>query len=232
MAGLMENYADLIVRAGVNVQPGQILVINAPIECSPFARLLCEKAFDAGAGDVFVFWNDGPLRKLRLQRAGITYLEDIPAWQRDARLYYVQEKGACVISIAAEDPDLLRDVDPQKAAAEHKALATALKPYRRYMMNNEARWVVASWPTVGWAKKVFPHLSDTDAVESLQQAIYKACRADVDDPIAAWTRHTDQMQARLARMNEYRFAALHYTSTNGTDITVGLADDHIWCGGI
>lgn len=232
MAGLLENYAELIVRAGVNVQPGQIVMINSPVECAPFARLLCAKAFDMGAGDVFVFWNDGPLRKLRLERAGIGYLEDIPAWQRDARLYYVQEKGACVISIYADDPDLLRGVDVQKAAAEHKALATALKPYRSYMMNNEARWVVASVPTVGWAKKVFPQLSSSDAVEALQQAIYKACRADGENPLAAWQQHTAQMQARLTRMNDYRFAALHYTSNNGTDITVGLADDHLWCGGI
>lgn len=232
MAGLMENYADLIVRSGVNIQPGQVLVINAPIECSTFARLLCEKAYDAGAGDVFVFWNDELLRKLRLERAGFAHLEDVPDWQRDARMYYVQEKGACVISIAANDPDLLQGIDPHRAAAEHKALATALKPYRSFMMGNQARWVVASVPTVGWAKKVYPRLNDAAAVEALQQAIYKACRADVDDPVAAWAAHIAQMQTRLEKMNEYRFSALHYTSANGTDFTAGLADDHLWCGGI
>ena len=232
MTGLMDNYADLIVRAGVNVQPGQLLVINAPIECAAFTRLLSEKAFNAGAGDVFVFWNDELLRKLRLERTDIAHLEDVPPWQGDARLYFVQEKGACVISIAANDPDLLKDVDPDKAAAEHKAVAAALKPYRRLMMSNQARWTVASVPTVGWATKVFPHLAGADAVEALQMAIYRACRADVDDPVAAWARHTAQMQARLERMNDYRFSALHYTSANGTDFTVGLADDHLWCGGI
>jgi len=232
MTGAMEHYAELIVRAGVNVQPGQLLVVNAPIECAAFARLLCAKGYAAGAGDVFVFWNDELLRKLRLEQTDIAHLEEVPAWQRDARLYYVQEKGACVISIAANDPDLLQDIDPGKAAAEHKALATALKPYRRFMMGNQARWVVASVPTVGWAKKVFPQLGEAAAVEALQQAIYHACRADVDNPLAAWAQHTSQMQTRLERMNDYRFAALHYTSANGTDFTVGLADDHLWCGGI
>jgi aminopeptidase len=209
-----------------------LLIINSPIECAAFARLLSEKAFDAGAGDVFVFWTDELLRKLRLERADIAHLEDVPAWQGNARLYYVQQKGACVISIAANDPDLLKEIDPDKAAAEHKALDATLKPYRRFMMGNQARWTVASVPTVGWAKKVFAHLSDTEAVDALQQAIYKACRADVDDPVAAWAQHTAQMQARLDRMNAYRFSALHYTSANGTDFTIGLADDHIWCGGI
>lgn len=232
MAGQMENYADLIVRAGVNVQPGQLLVINAPIECAAFARLLCEKAYDAGAGDVFVFWNDELLRKLRLERADIPHLEDVPPWLLDARLFYVKEKGACVISIYAENPDLLQDIDPNKAAAEHKALASLMKPYRRHMMGNLARWCVVAMPTVGWAKKVFPEKSTADAVEALQQAIYQASRADGDDPVSAWARHTAQMQARLDRMNDYRFSALHYTSGNGTDFTIGLADDHIWCGGI
>ncbi len=232
MSERLENYANLIVKAGVNIQPGQLLVINAPIECAGFARLLCAKAFDAGAGDVFVFWKDELLRKLRLERAGIGYLEDVPRWQREARLHYVREKGACVISLAADDPDLLQGIDPHKAAAEHKALAAALKPYRHVMMSNQARWVVASVPTVGWAKKVFPGMSDADAVEALWQAIYHACRAEGDDPIAAWTRHIARMQARLERMNAYHFSALHYTSANGTDITVGLADDHLWCGGV
>ncbi|MHB0935349.1 MAG: aminopeptidase [Armatimonadota bacterium] len=232
MAEQMQNYADLIVRAGVNVQPGQLLVVNAPIECAPFARLLCEKAYDAGAGDVHVFWNDELLRKLRLERADIPHLEDVPPWLLDARLYYVKEKGACVISIYAEDPDLLQNIDPDKAAAEHKAMASLMKPYRRFMMGNQARWCVVSVPTVGWATKVFPNLSNVDAVQALQQAIYQASRADVDDPVAAWKQHTAQMQARLDRMNNYRFSALHYTSGNGTDFTIGLADDHIWCGGI
>jgi len=232
MAGQKERYADLIVRAGVNVQPGQLLIINAPIECAPFARLLCEKAYDAGAGDVFVFWNDELLRKLRLERADTPYLEDVPPWQLDARMYYVREKGACVISIYADDPDLLRNIDADKAAAEHKAMRTMLKPYRRFMMGNNARWCVVSMPTAGWAKKVFPNLTADDAVEALQQAILKASRADGDDPVAAWAKHTAQMQARLEKMNDYRFSALHYTSSNGTDFTIGLADDHIRCGGI
>jgi aminopeptidase len=232
MAGQMENYADLLVRAGVNIQPGQMLVVNSPLECAAFARLLCDKAFAAGAGDVFVFWNDPLLRKLRLERAGIPYLEDVPAWVLDARMHYVQEKGACVISIAAEDPDLLQGVDQDKAAAEHKALAARIKPYRRFMMGHQARWCVASLATAGWAKKVFPHLETPEAMAALQQAILTASRADGDDPLAAWTRHTDQMLARQAIMNDYRFAALHFTSGNGTDITVGLADDHLWGGGV
>ena len=96
------------------------------------------------------------------------------------------------------------------------------------MMGNQARWTVASMPTVGWAKKVFPHLDDAAAVAALQEVILTACRADGDDPVLAWAQHTAQMQARLERMNAYRFAALHYTSANGTDFTIGLADDHLW----
>lgn len=232
MAAGLEKYAELIVRAGVNVQPGQLVVVNAPIECADFARLLCATALEAGAGDVFVFWNDDLLRKLRLERADLACLQDVPAWQREARLHYVQQKGACVISIAANDPDLLQGIDPQRAAAEHKALAAALKPYRSYMMSNQARWVVVACPTAGWARKVFPQLDEAGAVAALRDAILTACRADGDDPVAAWARHAARMQARLGRMNDYRFAALHYTGPNGTDLTVGLADDHRWCGGI
>jgi len=136
MTTLLDNYAMLIVREGVNIQHGQMLIINSPIECAPFARLLSEKAFAAGAADVHIFWNDELFRKLRLERAEIDMLQDIPQWQRDARMYYVREKGAGVITIAANDPDLLKEVDPTKAAAEHRAQSVAFKEYRSFMMSN------------------------------------------------------------------------------------------------
>lgn len=231
MDRLWQQFARLIVGEGVNIQPGQMLVINAPIAGAAFARQLAASAFDAGAADVQIFWDDEQVTKLRLERAPISALEDFPAWQSAARMHYMRDKGACVVSIYAEDPALLRDVDADKAAALFKARAQAFEEYRGFMMANKARWCVVSVPTPGWAKAVFPDMPEAVAMEALARAIFKATRADMPDPIAAWRAHDAETKQRIARMNELRFSALHFTSGNGTDLTVGLADEHIWCGG-
>ncbi|MDD3243701.1 MAG: aminopeptidase [Eubacteriales bacterium] len=226
----MENYAALIVREGVNVQPGQTMVVNAPVQCAAFAQALARQAYAAGAAEAVIFWSDEICRKIELMNAGEDVLTDVPQWMVDRNMHYVK-KGACFVSISASDPELMKDVDPKRMDAAVNALRRAQMEYRTYLMTNQGRWCVTAMPTAGWAKKVFPGLEEAAAMDKLWQAILKVSRADADDPVRAWQAHTQSMKTRIEKLNALRFDALRFTSANGTDLTVGLADDHIWGGG-
>lgn len=226
----MERYAQLIVCEGVNVQPGQTMVVNAPVQCAEFARALCRQAYHAGAAEAVVFWVDEVVNKIKLQNASDEVLSDVPQWFIDRTMHYVQ-KGACFVSISASDPELMKDVDPVKAALVSKATHQALDAYRKYLMTNQGCWCVTAMPTPGWAKKVFPDISVEQAEEKLWKAILHTSRADGENPVQDWQHHVQAIKERVDKLNEYRFETLHFTSANGTDIRIGLADDHIWCGG-
>ncbi|MDD4797456.1 MAG: aminopeptidase [Eubacteriales bacterium] len=226
----MEQYANLIVREGVNVQPGQTMVVNAPVQCAAFAQALCRQAYQAGAAEAVVFWSDEVVNKIKLQYASDDVIGDVPQWFVDRATHYVQ-KGACFVSISANDPELLKDVDPAKMALMSKVTRQALQEYRKYLMTNQGCWCVTAMATAPWAKKVFPGLGEQQAVDKLWQAILQASRADGDDPVGDWSRHVQSMKTRVDKLNAHHFDALHMTGANGTDLRIGLADDHIWCGG-
>lgn len=227
---VLEKYAQLVVKTGVNIQPNQTLVINSPIECAPFARAIAAAAYQSGAREVVMNWKDELSAKIKFLHAPDEIFDEFPEWQKEFYLSYVR-KGAAFVSIAASDPELLKEVDPDRVVRVQKVSNIALKEYREHTMSNKNAWSVVSVPTLAWAKRVFPEAADGDAVEKLWTAIVKAVRVDADDPVAAWQEHSRSLKQRMNKLNAHKFTMLHYKNSLGTDIKVELPDGHIWLGG-
>jgi len=227
---MLNEYAKLCVKVGINIQSGQPLVINSPIEGAYFVRLVAENAYELGASEVHVNWNDEVLTKLKFENAPMEVFENFPKWYADGLEDYAK-KGAGFLSISAQDPELLKEIDPKKIAANNKSSSIALKEWRKYTMNDINPWCVISIPTKSWAKRVFPNVSEEEAVEKLWAAIFNATRMDLEDPIKAWEDHMDNLKDKVDFLNNKEFKTLHYTSSNGTDLVVELPEGHIWAGG-
>ncbi|MFT8313487.1 MAG: aminopeptidase [Clostridium sp.] len=226
----LKKYASLIVKEGINIQKDQILVINSPIECSEFTREISEIAYREGAKDVVVSWNDELLAKIKYLNAPEEVFEEFPNWRRELYVSYA-EQGAAFLSISASDPELMKDVNPERLMKANKASSTALRDYRERLMSDKNVWCVVSVPTKAWAKKVFPEVSEELAVEKLWSAIFKAVRSDVEDPVASWEEHKNNLKKSMDFLNENNFKYLHYKNSLGTDLKIELPENHLWLGG-
>ena len=224
------RYADLIVRKGVHVTPGQEVVVQVPVETAAFARMLVEHAYAAGAGHVTVIWTDDAVTRLTYEHVEKTWFETTPEWQR-IQLDSLAQAGACFIFVEGADPEALKGIDPAKPAAASKARSTQCKAFRRGLDFNINPWCIAGAPVAAWARHVYPGVPDEVAVYQLWCAILSVARADGEDPEAAWELHDATFKKSLRFLNEQHFDRLHYTADNGTDLTVGLTDKHVWEGG-
>jgi aminopeptidase len=227
---VLEKYARLVVKTGVNIQKNQTLVITSPLECAPFARVIAEAAYQAGAREVVMNWKDELSSKIKFLHAPDEVFDEFPEWQKEFYLSY-SKSGAAFVSIAASDPELLKEVNQDRVVRAQKASNTALQEYRERTMSNQNAWNIVSIPTVAWAKKVFPDVTDDEAVEKLWAAILQAVRVDTPDPVAAWEEHSRSLKKSGKYMNEHKFKMLHYKNSLGTDLKVELPDGHIWLGG-
>lgn len=231
MKNKVEKYAELLVKIGINIQKGQILVINSPIECASFARIVTVKAYDAGAREVLVRWNDEQSTRLRYKMAHDEVFDETHSWDLDF-LNTTVDKDAAYLRIAASDPELMGDVNPKKMARQNRVQTQALEYYRSKLMSNANVWCVASIPTLPWAKKVFPNAKNDDAaMELLWDAIYTAVRVDQDDPVKAWKEHQKNLSLSQDFLNSNSFKFLRYKNSLGTDVVVELVKNHIWFGG-
>lgn len=226
----LNEYAKLCVKVGINLQPGQPLVISAPIEGADFVRLVAKNAYEFGASEVHINWNDEVLTKLKYENAPMEVFENFPQWFADGQVDFAK-KNAGFLSISAQDPELLKSIDPKKIAANNKSGSLALKEFRNYTMNDINSWCVVSIPTKSWAKRVFHDLSEDAAVEKLWDAIFNATRMDSEDPVKAWEKHIETLITKSTFLNEKDFKSLHYTASNGTDLVVELPNNHIWVSG-
>lgn len=224
------KYASLAVNIGVNIQKDNILVISSPIETAEFARLITEEAYKSGAKDVIVHYGDQKLTKIKLENSSLETISNIPEWQAESYNYYARQE-ACFISISASDPDGLKGVPVEKIGASQKARTSALKEYFDNSMSNKCRWCVLSVPTLSWAKKVFPKVSDDEAMESLWDVIFKTVRVDTENPVNAWKKHNAYLEEKIKFMNNNNFKSVHLKSANGTDLNIELPEGHIWAGG-
>lgn len=228
---VMQKYARLAVRMGVNVQPGQLMVINASVTDYAFVRMCVKEAYEAGAGEVQVNWSDEQISLMTYQSCSLETLTEIPQWSYDKRAW-AQEKGCCFLNIMSGTPGLMKDVDPEKMQAVQIAGSKKFAPLQKYTMNNEGQWSIVALPSAGWAKKVFPALSEDEAVAKLMDAILMSVRVNEEnDPVAEWNPHNRLMAEHSRKLNEFNFKALHFTNSLGTDLTVGLVENHIWAGG-
>jgi len=227
---LLDQYAEVTVRVGLNIQPGQRLwVIGAPLEAVAFVRRVTTHAYRAGAPLVNVLWNDPLLGLIRLQEAPRDSFDEFADWLVAADLAAVQ-RGDAVLSIHAADPDLLVGQDPTLLAQIRQIGAEKWKATQVLLSKNATTWLVVSVPIPGWNAKVFPKLPAEAREAAMWEAIFRMSRVDGADPVADWKAHGDNLNARRDTLNAKRYAALHYTAP-GTDLTIGLPDGHRWQGG-
>lgn len=231
MEKLLDQYARLVVRTGINLQQDQQLVINSPIECADFARRIAREAYAAGAHDVTISWNDEKFSHMRYQMAKPQVFTEFPEWRR---LLYMDnaEQGAAFVSILAADPEIFKDIDPGRLTTASQAAGAALLEYRQRTMSNKNAWCVVSIPTKSWARRVFPGEPEEMAVEKLWQQIFRTVRIAPDtDAVELWQEHTAFLQRAYEFMNGQDFQFLHYTNNLGTDLTIELPEGHVWAGG-
>ena len=227
---LLDKYARLIIEIGVNLQKGQLLVLNTPVCCTAFARRIAQAAYAAGAHDVVPCWHDENFARLRYLKAPQAVFSEYAEWRRLLYTDYA-EQGAAFVSISADDPQIFQGVAPERLLAAQQSAGAALLEYRQRLMNNENSWCVVSVPTPAWAGRVFPE-AGKQAEEALWQAVLSAVHVSLDsDPVAEWHRHTGFLQQAADFMNEQRFVSLHYRNSLGTDLIVRLPQGHIWAGG-
>lgn len=224
------QYADLAVRTGVNIQKGQILVLQCPVEYAEFARMITENAYKAGAKDVVVVWKDEKLSRIRYDYAGLDVFETIPEWRAKLFNGYAKE-GAAFMNVLAEDPEIFKGVSSDKLLAGVKASEVFLKEYRDCFDKNELQWNLIAVPNTAWAKKVFPDCSEEEAINKLWEAIFKTVHIGTEDPVEIWKNHGKTLGEKSAILNEKQFAKLHYKNSIGTDFVVGMPKNHIWGGG-
>ena len=222
----LRKYAELAVKIGVNVQPGQRVIIQAGIDQAMLARLIAASAYAAGARLVDVIWEDEQMQLIRLEHAPRDSFEEASDWLPNALLEYAQQ-GDARISIRGNDPDLLKDQDPNLIALSRKASSIKLQPFADLLMRSELNWLVISAPVAGWAAKVFPDLAAEQQIARLWELIFDVCRLKQADPLAAWEQHITQLSARAEYLNRKQYAVLHYRAP-GTDLRVGLPRGHIW----
>ena len=226
---LLEKYAEVIVKVGLNLQEGQRLFIAAGLNTAPLIREVTAKAYQNGAPLVTVLWDDEELKKIRHQYAPRDSFEEFPEWVARGILENA-ERGDAYLSVTGLDPDLLAGFDPELIALELKTRAKHYKPALNLISNGGVQWTVVCPPTPKWAAKIFPDLSEEEAEEKLWGVMEKLCRLDYDDPVTAWQQHLSDLSKRHDYLNKMQFETLHFRGP-GTDLKVGMPKDHIWKGG-
>jgi|SRR5690625_806346 len=231
MEKLIEKYAELVIKKGVNVKEGQIVVIRSSTETIPFVRMLTKQAYLSGAKKVYAQFNDDYINKYKYKYQDLETLTDIESWVVEQSKYFV-EQDACFISITSPVPGLNSGLDGNKIKQTMIASQKAMPFFQNHLMANKTQWTVVGAPNKVWAKKVFPKLDEKQAYEELWKYILKTARVDeYTDVIKVWDEHNKNLRKHNDILNEYNFKQLHFTNSLGTDLIVELVKDHIWAGG-
>jgi aminopeptidase len=225
----LDRLAEIAVRAGLGLAPGQELVMTATLDAAPLARRITEHAYKAGASLVTTLFTDEQSSLLRFRYGADASFDAAPSWLFNA-MAQAFRSGAARLAITGNDPSLLSREDPEKVARVNRATSKAYRPAMELIVRHDINWTIVACATPAWAAAVFPDLPQDAAVAKLWDAIFAASRADRPDAVDAWKAHDAILHARAARLNEKRYAALHFRGP-GTDLRVGLADDHLWLGG-
>ena len=225
----LDKLAELSIKTGVALAAGQDLLITAPYEAAPLVRRLAYHAYKAGAGVVTPLFSDPAVTLMRYQNARPESFDHATQWLFDG-MAAAFDANTARLAVVGEDPMLLSEQNPDSVGRANQALSKASSAVRERITRFDVNWNIIAWPGMEWAKQVFPALSDQDAQIALADAIFKASRADQEDPIGAWAVHNKNLRMRTDWLNERNFAALRFYG-GGTDLTVGLAKDHEWMGG-
>ncbi len=225
----LDKLAEVAVRVGLGLVPGQEVVLTAPLTAVPLVRRITEHAYRAGAKLVSPLFADEETTLARFRHAPDEAFDYAPSWLYDgmARAF---EAGAARLAIGGDDPTLLAGQDADRVARANRSRSVAYRPALELITNFAVNWNIVCYATPAWARIVFPALAEHEAVARLWDAIFAASRIDAPDPVAAWAEHNAGLHARTAALNAKRFSSLHFRGP-GTDLVVGLADGHLWAGG-
>lgn len=226
---VLKKYAELIVKKGANVRKGQEVMIVAGLDQPEFVYMVADSAYKAGASKVMVEWEYQPLTKLNIQKRSLSVLSRVEKWEVE-KLEHRAETLPAMIYLESSDPDGLAGINQTKYAKSTQARMKIIKPIRD-RMENKYQWVIAAVPGKAWAKKVFPNERPSRAVEHLWEVILKASRADGDDPVSAWNKHNSDLAGRCEYLNSLGLDAVEISSSNGTNVRIGLIPDALFMGG-
>lgn len=224
----LQQYAELLVKVGMNVQPKQPVFIRSSVETLELTHLIVEEAYHCGASDVRVVYSDPTLKRLKFENESVEHFanHEIKSYDVEARMDYVK-RGAANLALISEDPDLMDGIDSQKLQAFQQQNARAFKGYMESVQKNQFPWVVAAFPSKAWAKRVYLELSVEEAYIKFIDEVFDIVRIDGNDPVENWRQHIANLSVYAQKLQQKKYHALHYVS-EGTDLTVGLAKNHIW----
>lgn len=225
----LQRYAKLLAKTGLNVKKGQKVFIQAGLDQPEFVTMVVEECYKAGADEVYVEWSHQPVEKLSANYRSLESLSTMKPWVK-AKWEYRAENYACRLLIESDDPDGMNGVDQDKMSKARQAQYPLIKPFRQ-ALENKHQWCIAAVPGKAWAKKVFPHLSESKAVEEMWKVILHTARADGRSPIAAWKAHNADLASRCEYLNSLGLKYLEYKSANGTDFKVELMENGIFAAG-
>lgn len=225
----LDRLAEVAIKVGLQLQPGQDLFLTAPVSALPLVRRIAEHAYKAGAGLVTPMLSDEEVTLARYRNASDASFDRAASWLYEG-IGKAFDNNTARLAIVGDNPMLLAGEDPAKVARASKANSMAYQPALEKIAGFDINWNIVAYPGPSWAKLVFPDDAEDVAVTKLADAIFAASRVDRTDAVDAWARHNAALQSRTAWLNGQRFSALHFTGP-GTDLTVGLADSHEWQGG-
>jgi aminopeptidase len=225
----LDRLAEAAIHIGLGLAPGQELVMTATLDAVPLARRITEHAYKAGATLVTTLFTDEQSSLLRLRHGTDAAFDTAASWLYEG-MAQAFRKGAARLAITGNDPSLLSKEDPDKVSRVNRAMSKAYRPALELIVRHDINWTIVACATPAWAAAVFPGLPQDEAMARLWDAIFAASRANNPDPVAAWKEHDAYLHARADLLNKKRYSALHFRGP-GTDLRVGLADDHLWLGG-
>ena len=224
----LRRFAKLTVRRGVNVKPGQDVIVHAELDQPEFVTMIVEEAYAAGARKVRVKWTHLPISKVNALQMDEKVASDIETWQHEEMKHNVETLPA-QIHIRSVDPDGMKGIDQEKMTRISKVTTPIMLKYRE-QMDNRFQWTIIGVPSVKWSEKVFPKLKGAEAVEAMWNAIIKATRV-TEDPLAEWDAHNATLQARCKQLDALNLDYLHFQSSNGTDFKIWMIPEAKWLGG-
>lgn len=225
----LDRLAEVAVRAGLGLAPGQELVMTATLDSIVLVRRITEHAYKAGASLVTTLFLDEESALLRFRHGQSAAFDTAAGWLYEG-MAEAFRKGAARLAITGNDPSLLSKEDPEKVSRANRSMSKAYRPALELITRHDINWTIVACATPAWAAAVFPALPPDEAIARLWAAIFAASRADQVDPVAAWKAHDAKLHASAERMNQKRYATLHFRGP-GTDLRVGLSDGHLWLGG-
>lgn len=228
---IIKKYAKLAIVMGVNVQKGQTLIVNAPVNTCDLVEAVVKEAYEAHAKEVIVNFYDDKISRLHYEYQDVEILKKVPDYIVEQKTAPLRD-GACVLHIISEIPEVMAGVDPKKMQEASIARQIALKEANEITMASKVQWSIIGYPNLDWARKVFPNEIDEIAMHKLTDAILDSVQVLEDnDPVEYWKQHDNDLRKYVNLLNDYNFKSLYFKNGLGTDLRVDLVNNHIWAGG-